>query len=508
MDNIQFEILGDNTGFFIHQVPTAVVDDNGEIQLISTGSQKRIKNICFLYLVGRSVVDNKIVVYEEIKEVNQFLMDLQVNAGSDDYSTALLSKALIHYFTFLTDLADEWDKEQVDRVELGYEAEDRTMRPWWDVMPRRKSERPTYRYKAALIEAFRNNILARTTAQSYMRSVVGFYKYFIQQGYRFDNDPFQYEIVKVSVESKYSSMKSHYTYVVHTTDLRLKLGKDKRNGGTSQELIPLSNAEWKAVDTVIRQNKRIIKNVRGEKVEGALAIEYTLFFLIARFSGLRKEEVCTLRQRHIFSPDTRDNKRGYCEVEVGPGNLSDTKFNKDRTITIPVKIMRALYQYTLTERYKKRNKRFQSIYKQKAKANDIEYLDAVKHSNESFVFISRMGKPMAFETKVVNARWAEIRDAASVLLGYELKSKPHNLRPTYAVETFKSLLRAGLSSDEALNILLDRLGHEDLETTLKHLKMAENTPKGNEIYEHILDYVFDPKDTAISGDNIELGEFA
>ena len=47
--------------------------------------------------------------------------------------------------------------------------------------------------------------------------------------------------------------------------------------------------------------------------------------------------------------------------------------------------------------------------------------------------------------------------------------------------------------DKALAAVSEVLGHEDIDTTLKYLKIAEDEPTGDEIYEDILGYlgVFD-----------------
>ena len=69
---------------------------------------------------------------------------------------------------------------------------------------------------------------------------------------------------------------------------------------------------------------------------------------------------------------------------------------------------------------------------------------------------------------------------------------PHNLRPTFAIGLFRTLIKK-VSSDKALSYVSSLLGHEEIKTTLLYLKIAEENPTGDEIYEDMLDWagVFD-----------------
>lgn len=79
------------------------------------------------------------------------------------------------------------------------------------------------------------------------------------------------------------------------------------------------------------------------------------------------------------------------------------------------------------------------------------------------------------------------------ITGREFEGAIHNLRPTFAVGMFRSLLRKGISQDSALAHVSELLGHEDVSTTLLYLQMALDEPTGDEIWEDVLDYmgVFD-----------------
>ena len=76
----------------------------------------------------------------------------------------------------------------------------------------------------------------------------------------------------------------------------------------------------------------------------------------------------------------------------------------------------------------------------------------------------------------------------------------HNLRPTFAINLFRHLLKT-MTSDEALARVSSCLGHADLATTLKYLKIAEDAPTGDEIYEDLLEFcgVFDELDNPTDG---------
>ena len=88
------------------------------------------------------------------------------------------AQGLLHYFSFLRDINVKWDD-----------------------MPIPNRFRPTYAFKKHLKEAYRKGVLARSTANSYMRVVVNFYKYYLTRKYPFKNPPFLYETVKVKSTS-------------------------------------------------------------------------------------------------------------------------------------------------------------------------------------------------------------------------------------------------------------------------------------------------------------------
>ena len=192
MEKLNYEIVGVEVQPFTYRHPLIVVNEDGEVQI--SYSQKRddaihIKRITFLSMVGRDA-NGHIKLYKPIEHVNRFLMAHHIDDGREESSQ--YSKALIHFFSFLTALQEKWDAENdgdlFDEV-LGLQ------RPSWNYMAPRKAHRITYQYRAALKysvinESDKNLRLARTTASAYMNAVVKFYSYHIRQGHKFNNPPF------------------------------------------------------------------------------------------------------------------------------------------------------------------------------------------------------------------------------------------------------------------------------------------------------------------------------
>jgi len=505
---INYEIKTTEIKPYSYRTPLVAVDENGELSLEhSRQHPTHIKKLVLLNVVGRNQC-GKIVSYTPMDHVNRFLMAHHIDDNkqeSDQYS-----KGLVHYFSFLLELQRIWDREYDEDT---YDELVDLPRPRWDFFPTRKNQKNTYQYRAALQNAVLNEedpnlIIARTTATAYMNAVVKFYSFNIRNGYQFNNPPFEHEIVTVNYEASGTTMKSYMSKEVHTTDLRLNFGKSKRNEGgalpsSRRDLNPLTNSEWKSVEHILTNTQRVIKNVAGKLQTTKLPIEYCLFFLVARYTGLRKEEVASLHKGQVLKPDL--NKKGM-RLGVGGeyGSLTKSKDggNKSRRTIIPTRIMQLLYEYTRSERYKKRLTKFKELCKAKREAEELGYFDGEDGVDESkeYLFISQTGKPFFTKLTEANTRWNEVRAAVKVTSGKEVHGVIHNLRPTFAVSLFRVLLRK-TTPDIALAQVSECLGHEDEAITLMYLKIAQDEPTGDEIYEDVLEYlgIFDDMEQDLQG---------
>jgi integrase len=115
--------------------------------------------------------------------------------------------------------------------------------------------------------------------------------------------------------------------------------------------------------------------------------------------------------------------------------------------------------------------------------------------NKQYLFISNSGVPFFKKLEEINTRWNEVRNTARMNLINDIDAVVHNLRATFSVSVFRTLLKK-MNADDALARVSALLGHEDLSTTLLYLKIAQGQPTGDEIWEDVLDYlgVFDEED--------------
>lgn len=493
---------------FTYKLPIIEVTNDGELKIRYSKiveSYKHIKKITFLNLVGRTE-NGEIFSFEPMHHVNSFLMAHHID--DDKEESEQLSKAMVHFFSYIIGLQERWDDEHdQDLYEEGIDES----RPKWDSFSHIQSKKITYQYKKALKDSVLNSKdgLARTTASNYMRSVVSFYKFHLKNGYTFNNPPFEHEIITIHFNSDSARMKPYGSKLVHTTDLRLNFPKSKRNDGGviehyRRDLKPLSNQEWIEVEKILTKTRSIIKCVNGEEKLIKLAEEYCLFFLICRFSGMRREEVASLHRGQIVKPKTIVENgierftSSIVRIGIGGqyGSLTKTVNggNKSRVTIIPSSLMQKLYEYTCSDRYRKRLSKFHQyceIQRHKKSHSLFNGVDAIDE-NKDYLFIQQSGIPTFHSLANVNARWSEIRNTVNRKLDKPMLGSPHNLRPTFAINLFRMLLRR-VSSDKALAYVSNILGHEEIKTTLLYLQIAEEYPTGDEVYEDMLDWagVFD-----------------
>ena len=490
---------------FVYEKPLVSIDENGEPQVIyrANGNKIPIKKLPLLYVGGYDDKDN-LISYQPLDMVNEFLLSKAIDDGVLELGTD--AQGLAHYFSFVLDKQAEWDAE--------YDQEDfdplyDNPRPEWSAFPRNKQERLTYQYRDGIKQLAIDGVLAKTTARQYMSSVVGFYKHCLRQGIRFNNPPFQFETVNIHYEASASSMKAYQRKQVHTTDMRIKFAKSSRSGGTNlsnlrRDLKPFTNNEWKILQTILMKSRRVVRHGDNNKLH-SLPIEFCLHPMICRNTGLRREEAASLHLGQIVNPETMIQggkevfKKPVMDLGVGDKYQSLTKTaegfaekNKSRITIIPATLMKMLYDYSQSE---------------SGNTHYFEGDDAINPELE-YLFITQSGKPMFTRLQDFTGRWVEIRNTANLTQGLDqpIVGSLHNLRSTFAVNIFRHLLNKkneygnpSITPDEALDRVSALLGHEDRATTMEYLKIAQDMPSADEIYEDVLGYIgaFDDLEVAL-----------
>ncbi|WP_434938106.1 tyrosine-type recombinase/integrase [Shewanella sp. HL-SH8] len=494
---------------YVYKVPIVEGDENGELVVKHSLYDKGvvIKKLVLLNEVG---YDNKniLVSFKPVDVANEFILAHHLDDGKLESSQ--LAQGLAHYFQFIIQHQVIWDSEyDEDLFDPIYDEP----RPTWDYFPKRKAHRLTYKYRDALkklvlFPAEEKNRLARTTAKAYISAVTRFYKYYLRKGKLFNNPPFSHESITLKLQSSAASMKAFHQKVIHTTDIRLSFSRSQRSNGTSLEncrrdLKPMSDKQWMVAQNILTKSRRIIRFGQDKNKSASLPIEFSLGFMICRYTGLRREEMASLHLGQIIKPkkvikegeEVYENDILRLSVGDGYGSLTKTKGkgNKPRKTIIPARLMEDIYNYTQSERYLKRLNKFNDFCKTQEQIGNTSIFegDDSIDKNKKYLFISQTGVPLFTRSSDFTGRWIEVRNTINNMLDLEYKTLAsiHNLRSTFAVDIFRRLLRNDVKPDIALDYVASLLGHEDRQTTMVYLKIAQNAPTGDEIYEDVLSYL-------------------
>ncbi len=336
-------------------------------------------------------------------------------------STATDAKALLLYFRFL------------HQNNLNY----------WQ-FPHSKSRKQTFRFADFLVSAIQSDDIAISTAKTYLRVIVNFYKFLGRNNlieFSERNKPFDFEIVSL----RQLGMLAHSQRVisVQTTNLMKKLPREQKKHVT-RTLSPLTQEHLAAF-------LEHIKEIPEDKA---------LIFEVALATGMRLQEVLTIPESIIFNPDS-----SYAiPVSIGPKNGVKTKFSKQRHVEFPASLMFKLYQYLWSPSRQK--------YTAKGK------------NDERKLFISRQGKP--FNSNTIEKSFSDIRKVISGRYR-DFNYAIHDLRSTYATYTLHKLWEEKGSLRAAASILQELMGHNSFTSTFKYVEFIESNALMLEHADHMSD---------------------
>jgi len=322
-------------------------------------------------------------------------------------STATDAKALLLYFRFL------------HQNNLNY----------WQ-FPHSKSRKQTFRFADFLVSAIQSDDIAISTAKTYLRVIVNFYKFLGRNNlieFSERNKPFDFEMVSL----RQSGMLAHTQRVitVQTTNLMKKLPREQTKH-SSRKLSPLTQEHLSA----------FLNNLIDISEDKALIFE------VALATGMRLQEVLTIPESFIFNPENTYP----IPVSIGPKNGVNTKFSKQRHVEFPASLMFKLHQYLWSSSRQKY---------------------AAKGKNEARkLFISRQGLP--FNANTIEKSFSDIRSVLSKRYT-DFKYAIHDLRSTYATYTLHRLWEEKGSLRAAASILQELMGHNSFTSTFKYVEFIE-----------------------------------
>ncbi len=210
------------------------------------------------------------------------------------------------------------------------------------IFPDRKLLRPTYRYRAKLIQDSQAGLLSIDTAKRRISTVISFYKWVGSDlNIKFENPPWQDKKLMLTIQDRYGASKIKN---VDSTDLSIRGSKldsvFDESINDSGKLRPLTHKEQLGLLTAL---------------DRLGAIEFTLIHLIALFTGARIQTILTLRVGTIQALSSEGNN--FAIIKCGAGTMIDTKFNKSLNLYFPSWLIDRLQIYSNSERaYSRRDK--------------------------------------------------------------------------------------------------------------------------------------------------------
>jgi len=342
---------------------------------------------------------------EFVSVVNSWFFDLVTVNKLKDLSS--YSRALLLYWSFLEDSSLQWDQ-----------------------FPPLKRLKPTYLFKHFLLNKVDNGLLTYSTANHYLKHVIQFYIWAIEESVIEIPDektaPFVIEFVSIMRSDKLAHLKPKF--IVQSADLKIRVPKKPENS-----LNPLTE------DALISFSNQLKKE----------SIEFQLICLLAVSSGLRVSEASSFTVEALNSaiPTTASHSR--FEVILGASTGVETKFKKQRKVEVSALLLSRLKNYSISERrLKKANK-----LKDKGRFEPL--------------FISQYGNPTKKAT--ISARWSDFRKEIKKIYR-DFNYTFHDLRSTYATYRLNDLLNAGLNVSESLDCLMSWMGHSEEATTMKYVR--------------------------------------
>ncbi|MCT7557568.1 tyrosine-type recombinase/integrase [Aliarcobacter butzleri] len=329
---------------------------------------------------------------------------------------------------------------------------------------KRKVLTPTYKYRGYLQTLYENGKISSSTLKRKIGSVIGFYRYLInEQNIKFNFPLWEEGITSITYfDNKGFSQSKN----VITTDIA-KAPLVQNQEITNEEFIKDGG-----------NLKPLTENEQVSIIKALLQIdnkEMTLGFLISMFTGARISSVYSLRLKH-FKKNIDSESKDDITMKIGLGTDCDTKGDKQYLLYFP------LWLYQMIKIYIQSPKSV--IKREKAKHIFDDY-------DKQYVFLNNRGRPYyVSKYDPYKQDYRDIPNGNTVRLfilntlqktlkknNKNINFSFHDLRATFGMNTLNRLLPLVKSGEIdisfALHYVKERMGHSSLITTERYLNFQK-----------------------------------
>lgn len=292
--------------------------------------------------------------------------------------------------------------------------------------------------------------LALSTAKTYMRFVVDFYKWMNREGVLVWSDkvkPFEFTLKRIPRKSNknvdmLSHTKRNYEIVVQTTSVMNKFPRSAKVP-PHKKLKPLPEYELEVLDTYINRVEFSVRN--------RLMIE------LAYKGGLRIKEVASLNEGAIYQPSLGEVE---CELALNTSNGVQTKNDLSRVTKIPASLMTLLYDYKISE----------------GRQSIVDSLGTLSEGSqfEPRLFLSNRTLLGSIRPNTIQGIWSDLRSEIR-LVHTTWYYKFHDLRATFATDFLLQKVRdSDLPLDFFFSELKSLMGHSESTDTMVYINFLKD----------------------------------
>ncbi|WP_322050655.1 hypothetical protein [Paraburkholderia bannensis] len=350
----------------------------------------------------------------------------------------------------------------------------------WMVFPKFKPNRPTYRFNGHLKKLAEAGEIAIATARRRMGSVVGFYRWYIEDEKILHPENPHWIESDVYIEGV-DKKGSPYFVKNKKTDVSISMSESRSpfdefiDDGEKLRPLNVEEQRWLVEALIALQNT-----------------EMTFIHLMGLLTGARIQTILTYRVKHALL-EPKGGPERELRVPIGTGTGIDTKFGKRMVLHVPAWFQKMLKVYALSERAETRRRRYGDNFKnldtedyplflsirgapmyanrEKSKSYDEDY--RLRHSKNG------QGVRTFKDTRVI----PYIRENFSQNFYYKF----HYTRASFGMnltDAQLALVEAGkISLEQAREYVMVRMGHESSQVTERYLHYRERLEQARQAEE-------------------------